>query len=195
MPHCSILDYCVLGDRVRLQPYCVIGSDGYGYEWDKGQHVKIPQLGWVELGDDVEIGASTTVDRGRMGPTCIGQGTKIDNLVQIGHNVLIGKHCLIVAQVGISGSTVLEDHVVVGGQAGFVGHIRVGKGAKIGAQSGINHDIPAGQTVRGTPAYPYMLAQRLDVLKHKLPELFERVKHLEQHTQASPPTTRATGAS
>ncbi|HEY3757369.1 MAG TPA: UDP-3-O-(3-hydroxymyristoyl)glucosamine N-acyltransferase [Opitutaceae bacterium] len=171
---------CVLGRRVRLQPGAVIGSDGFGYEFVKGRHERLPQVGDVVLEDDVEVGASSTIDRARFGRTIIGQGTKIDNLVQIGHNVRIGKHCLIVAQAGVSGSTVLEDYVVLGGQTGVAGHLTLGKGVQVGAQSGINCDWPAGTQLRGTPALPFMQEQRIQVLRNKLPELFKRVAALEE---------------
>lgn len=170
---------CKLGQRVRLQPGVVIGSDGFGYEFVNGRHEKIPQVGTVEIGDDVEIGANTTLDRARFSRTAIGEGTKIDNLVQIGHNVIIGRHCLICAQVGISGSTTLEDYVVLGGQAGLGGHIRIGKGTKAGGQAGITADLPPGSFVNGTPAIPYLLERKIAVLQMRLPDLFKRVDALE----------------
>lgn len=189
MPKAVVMDYCELGERVRLQPGCVIGSDGFGYETIEGAHQKIPQVGIVVLGDDVELGANTTIDRARFGKTLIGAGTKIDNLVQIGHNVVTGQHCIIVSQAGISGSTELEDYVVLAGQVGLAGHLKIGSGVQVGAQSGINSNIEAGAVVRGTPAYPFMLAHKIDILKKRLPELFKRVakveellEHLEQPT-------------
>lgn len=171
---------CTLGKRVRLQPGAVVGSDGFGYEIVSGRHEKVPQIGGVLIGDDVEIGANSTIDRARFGQTIVGEGTKIDNLVQVGHNAVIGKHCLIIAQAGISGSTTLGDYAVLGGQAGLVGHITLGKGAKVGAQAGVNKDIAPGVTVRGSPALPYILEQRITVLRNRLPELFARVEKLEQ---------------
>ena len=140
------MDFCILGQRVRLQPGAVVGSDGFGYETHAGVHEKVPQIGNVVIEDDVEIGANTTIDRARFNQTLIGRGTKVDNLVQIAHNVTIGRGCILCAQVGISGSTALEDYVVLGGQVGVVGHLRIGQGVQVGAQSGINHNIPAGQT-------------------------------------------------
>jgi len=174
-----VMDYCLLGKRVSLQSGTVIGSDGFGYEFIDGRHHKIPQIGKVHIEDDVEIGANTTIDRARFGETRIGRGSKIDNLVQIGHNVRIGAHCIVVAQVGISGSTVIEDMVVIAGQAGLAGHLTVGKGTHIGAQCGLNHNLEPGSYVRGTPAMPYMLCQRVDVLRKRFPELFKRVAKLE----------------
>jgi UDP-3-O-[3-hydroxymyristoyl] glucosamine N-acyltransferase len=181
MPGAIVSAECALGSRVRLHPGVVIGSDGLGYEFVSGRHEKVPQVGGVLIGDDVEIGANSTVDRARFGQTVVGEGTKIDNLVQVGHNVVIGKHCLICALTGISGSTTLCDYVVLGGQAGLAGHLTLGKGAKVGAQSGISKDIPPGVSVRGTPSLPYMVAQRIFVLRNRLPELFRRVEMLEKH--------------
>jgi UDP-3-O-[3-hydroxymyristoyl] glucosamine N-acyltransferase len=180
MPGCVIATTCSLGDRVRLQPGVVIGSDGFGYEFIQGRHEKVPQIGSVIIGDDVEIGANSTLDRARFSRTVVGEGTKIDNLVQVAHNVTIGKHCILCSQVGISGSTTLEDYVILGGQAGIAGHITLGKGSKAGGQAGVTHDIPAGTYVNGTPAIPYMLERRLAVLHQRLPDLFKRVERLEQ---------------
>src|ERR1043165_5160914 len=153
----------------------VIGSDGFGYEFVKGRHEKVPQVGNVVVEDDVEIGANTTIDRARFSRTVIGEGTKIDNLVQIAHNVTIGKHCLLCSQAGISGSTKIEDYVVLGGQAGLGGHITIGKGAKAGGQAGITADVAPGSFVNGTPAVPYLLERKLAVLHPRLPDLFKRV--------------------
>jgi UDP-3-O-[3-hydroxymyristoyl] glucosamine N-acyltransferase len=185
MPGVVVAAECVLGRRVRLQPGVVVGSDGFGYEFVDGRHEKLPQVGTVEIGDDVEIGANTTLDRARFSRTLVGEGTKIDNLVQVAHNVVIGRHCLICAQVGISGSTTLEDYVVLGGQVGTVGHITVGRGAKVGAQSGISRDVPAGASVFGTPALPLMLEQRIIALRSHLPELFKRVAAIEKRAEPS----------
>jgi UDP-3-O-[3-hydroxymyristoyl] glucosamine N-acyltransferase len=145
------LTHCDLGARAILHPGVRIGQDGFGFA-PSAVHTKVPQLGRVIIGDDVEIGANTTIDRGAGPDTQIGAGTKIDNLVQIGHNVTIGKGCLIVALVGISGSTRVGDYVMIGGQTGLVGHIVIGDGARIAAQSGVSHDVPAGMTVAGAPA-------------------------------------------
>jgi len=180
MPGVVVAAECVLGKRVRLQPGVVVGSDGFGYDFVGGRHEKLPQVGTVEIGDDVEIGANTTIDRARFSRTAIGEGTKIDNLVQIAHNVIIGRHCLICAQAGISGSTTLEDYVVLAGQVGLVGHVTVGRGAKVGAQSGVSRDVPPGASVFGTPSLPLMLEQRIIALRSKIPELFKRVAAIEK---------------
>jgi UDP-3-O-[3-hydroxymyristoyl] glucosamine N-acyltransferase len=183
MPRASVLDYCKIGKRAKLSTGVVVGSDGFGYETIKGIHNKVPQVGHVDVGDDVDIGANTTIDRARFGKTLIGSGTKIDNLVQIGHNVKIGKNCIIVAQAGISGSTVIEDNVVIAGQAGIAGHLRIGKGSQLSAQCGVNHDLEAGSFVRGTPAFPFMMANRIEILKRRLPDLFKRVEKIEEVLQ------------
>jgi UDP-3-O-[3-hydroxymyristoyl] glucosamine N-acyltransferase len=179
MPGVVVATECEVGRRVRLQAGVVVGSDGFGYEFVKGRHEKVPQVGIVSIGDDVEIGANTTLDRARFSRTLVGEGSKIDNLVQIAHNVKIGRHCLVCAQAGISGSTILEDYVVLGGQAGLGGHITIGKGAKAGGQAGITADVPAGSFVNGTPAVPYLLERKIAVLQQRLPELFKRVDTLE----------------
>jgi UDP-3-O-[3-hydroxymyristoyl] glucosamine N-acyltransferase len=170
---------CRLGDRVRLQPGVVVGSDGFGYEFVHGRHEKVPQVGIVVIENDVEIGANTTLDRARFSRTVVGEGTKIDNLVQVGHNVVIGKHCILCAQVGISGSTTLQDYVILAGQVGVAGHITIGKGAKAGGQAGLTTDVAPGAYVNGTPAISYMLERRLQILHQKLPELFKRVEKLQ----------------
>jgi UDP-3-O-[3-hydroxymyristoyl] glucosamine N-acyltransferase len=179
MANTTVRERCVLGDRVILQPGVVIGSDGYGFELVNGRHVKIDQIGIVEIGDDVEIGANTTVDRARFGKTIIGEGTKIDNLVQIGHNCVIGKHCLIVALCGISGSTRLGDYVVVAGQAGLAGHITVGDKASIAGRAGVTSNLPGGQVYAGHPAKPFRDEMKIRAHVNRLPKLVERVKALE----------------
>ena len=148
------IQHALIGNRVIMHPGVRIGQDGFGFAMGPQGHLKVPQIGRVIIQDDVEIGANSTVDRGAIRDTVIGEGTKIDNLVQIAHNVSIGRHCVIVAQVGISGSATLEDGVVLGGQVGVIGHVRIGRGAQIGATSNVATDVPAGARWGGTPAKP-----------------------------------------
>ncbi len=152
-PNCSV-QHSVLGNRVYLHPGVCCGQDGFGYAMGPGGHLKVPQVGRVVIQDDVEIGANTTIDRGANRDTMIGEGTKIDNQVQIGHNVVIGRHCVLVSQVGISGSSTLEDFVAIGGQTGVGGHVRIGMGAQIAAVSVVSEDLAAGGRYGGTPAKP-----------------------------------------
>ncbi len=179
-PGARVLAECILGDRVMLHAGVVIGSDGFGYETVAGRHEKLPQVGNVVVGSDVEIGANSTVDRGRFSATTIGEGTKIDNLVQIGHNCVIGRHCILCSQVGVGGSTTLQDYVVVGGQAGFAGHLTVGKGAMIAARAAIYSDEPAGSKLKGDPPMPIPQAQRVAALTKRLPEFFARLDAVEK---------------
>jgi UDP-3-O-[3-hydroxymyristoyl] glucosamine N-acyltransferase len=179
-PRVVLREECVIGARGVVHPGVVIGSDGFGFAFDAGRYHKVPQVGNVVIGDDVEIGANTTIDRATTHSTRIGDGSKIDNLVQIGHNVVIGRHCIIVAQVGISGSTELDDHVTLGGQAGLVGHIKIGKGAMVGAQSGVTKSVPAETVVTGYPATQHSAWRRLQALIHRLPDLFQRSRELEE---------------
>lgn len=167
-PNVTVYDGCVVGRRCILHSGVVVGSDGFGFATVDGRHRKIPQIGRVRIEDDVEVGANTTIDRAALGETVIGEGTKIDNLVQIGHNVRIGRHCLIVSQVGISGSTQFGDHVVAAGQAGFAGHIRIGDGAQIAGGAGVYHDLPPGEKVTGTPALPLREWARREVQLRRL---------------------------
>lgn len=176
----TIRERCILGDRVTLQPGVVIGSDGYGYEMVDGRHKKVDQVGIVVIGDDVEIGANTTVDRARFGRTVIGEGTKIDNLVQVGHNVQIGKHCLIIALTGIAGSSHFGDYVVSAAQVGVAGHVKVGSKAILGARTGVTGDLDGGVTYAGNPARPMMDEQRSRAYFKNLPKLAERIKALEK---------------
>jgi len=180
MSNVTVRERCVLGERVLLQPGAVIGSDGYGYELVNGRHVKIDQVGIVEIGDDVEIGANTTIDRARFGKTLIGEGTKIDNLVQIGHNCVIGKHCLIVAFVGISGSTRLGNYVTMAGQAATVGHVTIGDNTTLTGRAGVTTNLAGGQVYSGLPAIPFREEMKLRATVRRLPKLIERVKALEQ---------------
>ncbi len=179
-PGVTIMNGCRIGDRVIIHPGVVIGSDGFGFAESPTGLKKIKQVGWVEIGDDVEIGSNTTIDRGAIGPTRIGSGTKIDNLVQIAHNVEIGEHSIVVAQVGISGSTKIGNGVVLAGQVGLVGHIEIGDGVQVGAQSGINKSIPAGKKVFGTPARDIMETNRIQASMTRLPDLFKRVRKIEK---------------
>ncbi|HOO21970.1 MAG TPA: UDP-3-O-(3-hydroxymyristoyl)glucosamine N-acyltransferase, partial [Kiritimatiellia bacterium] len=187
-PLASIRERCVLGDRVILHNGAVIGSDGFGYTVDaQGVRTKIPQTGIVVLEDDVEIGANTTVDRARFGETRVGKGTKVDNLVQIAHNCVIGEHSVLCAQMGMAGTTTLGRRVICAGQAGLAGHLTVGDGAVIGAQAGVPKDLPGGQMYLGAPAVPRLefgksLAHvaSLPRLKDKLKELEARLSRLEQ---------------
>lgn len=164
-PNASVT-HALIGDRVVIHAGAAIGQDGFGFAMGSRGHVKVPQIGRVIIQDDVEIGAGTTIDRGALSDTVIGEGTKIDNLVQIGHNVRIGRHCVLAGQVGISGSTVLEDFVAMGGQAGCAGHIRIGAGAQVAAASGVAQSIPAGERWGGVPAKPMALwAREISLLK------------------------------
>ena len=150
----TTLSHCIIGDRVNLYPGVRVGTDGFGFAMGAEGHLKVPQLGRVIIGDDVEIGANCTIDRGAGPDTVIGAGCKIDNLVQIAHNVRLGRGCIFVAQSGVSGSTWVEDFVAVGGQAGITGHLQIGRGARVGAQSGVMKNVAPGATVGGSPAVP-----------------------------------------
>lgn len=179
-PHVTLRENTILGSRVIIHSGTVIGSDGFGYEFSAGRHVKIPQIGFVQIDDDVEIGANVTIDRARFGRTWIQEGTKIDNLVQIAHNVVIGKHCILVSQVGISGSTRLGNYVTLGGQVGLAGHIELGDQVMVGAQSGISKNIPPKQLWFGSPAVPMDEFKRIRAYTRRLEKLFSRVRKLEQ---------------
>ena len=180
----SIRERCVLGDRVILQPGAVIGSDGYGYQFVKGRHLKIPQVGIVEIHDDVEIGANTCIDRARFGKTVIGEGTKIDNLVQIGHNVQIGKHCIIIALSGIAGSSKFGNYVTCAAQVGVAGHFEVGDKAVLAARTGVTSDLEGGVTYLGYPAQPMKQELKVIALQRRLPNLLNEVKKLQQQIAA-----------
>ncbi len=176
----TVREGCLLGDRVIVHSGAVIGSDGFGYLTTKEGIHKIPQVGVVEIQDDVELGAGCCVDRATTGRTVVGAGSKIDNLVQIGHNVRVGEHCSLSAQTGIAGSCTLDDGVFCGGQVGIADHTGIGAGVKIGAQSGIINDVPAGQSVFGYPALELKESFRMFAALRRLPELFRRVRLLEQ---------------
>jgi UDP-3-O-[3-hydroxymyristoyl] glucosamine N-acyltransferase len=184
-PYVSLRDRTKVGSRVVIHSGTVIGADGFGYAPDKaGIWQKIPQSGIVEIGDDVEIGANSAIDRARFGITKIGNGTKIDNFVQIAHNVTIGNHTVIAAHVGISGSAHIGSHVMVGGQAGFAGHIKVGDGAMVGAGAGVTKDVPPKIYVSDYPAVEHRKAARAHANLMRLPLLKERVKKLEAEMEA-----------
>ena len=178
-PNVSILDGCRIGSRNFIQAGSVIGSDGYGFVPDGKAHVKIPQMGTVETGDDVEIGALNTIDRATFGRTRIGSGVKTDNQVHIGHNVTIGENTLIVAQVGIAGSASIGSNVTVAGQAGLAGHIHIGDNAVIGPQAGVTRSVEPGQVVSGTPEMPHRLWLKVCRVIPRLPELKKRLDRLE----------------
>ncbi len=190
-PNVTLYAHTELGQRVRIHSGTVIGSDGFGYVHDGGSHRKVPQIGNVIIRDDVEIGANVTVDRGALGPTVIGKGTKIDNLVQIAHNVNVGEHCLIVAQAGVAGSTKLGNYVILGGQVGIAGHIKIGNKVSIAAQSGVMHSIKDGEKWFGSPAQPDRQTKRQFIAIQHLPDLLKRVADLERKLglkpDASPP--------
>lgn len=179
-PHVSIRERVSIGNRVTIHNGTVIGSDGFGFAKVRGAHHKIPQIGTVVIEDDVEIGANVTIDRARFDKTVIGRGTKIDNLVQIAHNVEIGENSIIVAQTGISGSTVVGKNVTLAGQAGLVGHISIGDNSVIAAQAGVTKSVPANTCVSGYPAKPHHIAKRINAYIQKLPDLFKRVIELEK---------------
>lgn len=173
-PNVVVYDGSIIGQRCVVHGNCVIGSDGYGFATNRGKHHKIPQVGIVRIEDDVEIGAGTTIDRAAFGETVIGEGTKIDNLVQIGHNVKIGRHCLIVSQVGIAGSTELGDYVAVGGQSGLSGHLKIGNRVQIGGGSAIVENTPDGAKVMGYPAVPFRQFARREAALRRMMEKEEK---------------------
>jgi UDP-3-O-[3-hydroxymyristoyl] glucosamine N-acyltransferase len=179
-PNAVLYDGTILGQRVIVHGNAVLGADGFGYRLQNGRHVKVPQLGHVEIGDDVEIGACTTIDRGTFQATRVGAGTKIDNLVQIGHNCTIGKCNLFVSQMGIAGSSSTGDYVVVAGQVGIVDHVHIGDRTMIGAGSGVPGDIAADQCVLGAPARPIRDQKRILVTLDKLPDMYKDVRRIKQ---------------
>ncbi len=185
-PGAVVRERCLLGDRVVLQPGVVVGSDGFGFAFDpaNASHVKVPQVGRVRIEDDVEVGAGSCIDRATVGETVIGRGSKIDNLVQIAHNVRVGPLSIICAQAGISGSTELGTGVILAGQVGVVGHLTIGDGARITAQSGIPHDVPPGVTLSGAPAVDHALWLRQSAALKHLPDLIREVRELRARVAA-----------
>lgn len=179
----SVYHGCVLGDRVVLHAGCVIGADGFGYELRDGRHVKIDQLGIVQLDDDVEVGSCTTIDRARFGRTWIGEGTKIDNLVQIGHNCVIGRHCIIVAQAGMAGSTRVGDYCVIAAQTGIAGHLEITSQVTLGARSGVSKSVLEPGVYTGYPLLPLKESMKMTVLQRRLPELQRSLQRIERQLQ------------
>ncbi len=188
-PRVTVGARCIVGDRVIIHSGAVLGSDGFGFEFCDGRQVKIPQIGIVQIDDDVEIGANVAIDRARFGRTWVQEGTKIDNLVQIAHNVVIGRHCLVVSQTGIAGSTRLGDRVTMAGQSGVVGHVEIGEQAVIGGGSGVTKSVAAGEVMFGYPAAPMREAKEQIALIRRLPKLVERVKRLEENAKFAPRET------
>ncbi len=189
-PRVTVGFRCVVGNRVILHSGVVLGSDGFGFEFQGGRHVKIPQTGIVQIDDDVEIGANSSVDRARFGKTWIGEGTKIDNLVQIGHNASVGKHCILCGQVGVAGSTKIGNFVTLAGQVGTVGHVEIGDGVIIGAQSGVSKTLSVKQMYAGSPAIPVREWKEQVAQIHSLHKLRARLARLEQilgEQRESPP--------
>lgn len=179
-PHVVLYDDTILGSRVVVHAHAVLGADGFGYHFQNGRHVKIPQLGFVEVADDVEVGAGTTIDRGTYGPTRIGEGTKIDNLVMVGHNCRIGRHNILVGQVGMAGSCDTGDYVVVAGQAGVADHVSIGSGSVIAAQAGVSEDVKPNERMFGAPAYPEWKQKRMLVSLAQVPDLRQRLRAVEK---------------
>jgi UDP-3-O-[3-hydroxymyristoyl] glucosamine N-acyltransferase len=179
-PSAVVYDNCILGNRVMIHANAVIGADGFGFRLHQGKHVKVPQVGRVEIGDDVEIGACTTIDRATFEATRIGEGTKIDNLVQVAHNCQIGKHNLLISQMGIAGSSSTGDYVVIAGQVGITDHVHIGQGAVIGARAGVTKDIPPGQRALGAPATPERDQKRIMMSLEKLPEMRRDMRRIIQ---------------
>lgn len=179
-PHVVVMPGTQIGSHVIVHPGAIIGGEGYAYVQHEGKHHKIPQIGRVIIEDHVEIGCNSTIDRATTGETRIGTGTKIDNLVQVAHNVQVGAHCLLVSQVGIAGSSILEDYVVLAGQVGVKDHVKIGQRAVVGAQGGVSKNLPAGGIYWGTPAISHRELLHILPHYHKLPQLVERIQALEK---------------
>ena len=179
-PNVTIYSRTQIGKRVRIHSGTVIGSDGFGYVFDSGFHRKVPQVGNVVIGDNVEIGSNSSVDRAALGSTVIGKGTKIDNLVQVAHNVEIGEHCILCAQVGIAGSAKVGNYVVMAGQVGIAGHLKIGNQVTVGSKSGVMHNIPDGEQWLGAPAQPDKQAKRIMIAMQRLPDLFKKIAAWEK---------------
>jgi UDP-3-O-[3-hydroxymyristoyl] glucosamine N-acyltransferase len=179
-PNVTIYGRAQIGKRVRIHGGTVVGSDGFGYVFDSGFHRKVPQVGNVLIGDDVELGSNVTIDRGALGSTVIGKGTKIDNLVHIAHNVEIGEHSILCGQVGIAGSAKLGSYVVLAGQVGIAGHLKIGNQVTVGSKGGVMHNIPDGETWLGTPAQPDKQAKRIVIAVQRLPDLLKKVAAWEK---------------
>jgi UDP-3-O-[3-hydroxymyristoyl] glucosamine N-acyltransferase len=179
-PNVTIYDGVKIGKKVTVHSGTVIGSDGFGYVWDGSKHVKIPQLGTVEIEDEVDIGANVTIDRASLGKTTIKKGTKIDNLVQIAHNVTVGENSIIVAQVGIAGSATIGNNVILAGQTGVRDHVTVGNNVKAGGRTGITKDVPDNTLIMGTPHMPFKEWAKLQGYFKMLPQLFAKVKNMEK---------------
>jgi UDP-3-O-[3-hydroxymyristoyl] glucosamine N-acyltransferase len=178
-----VRERCTVGRRVIVNANSTIGTDGFGYRWDGRHHAKVPQIGTVVIGDDVELGSNTCVDRAKFSATVVGPGTKVDNLVQIGHNTRVGSHCIIVGQVGLAGSVTLGNGVVLGGQSAIRDHISLGDGSMVAACSGVAEDVDAGQVVSGLPALPHRQSLREQAALRRLPELVQQMRKLQEEVK------------
>jgi UDP-3-O-[3-hydroxymyristoyl] glucosamine N-acyltransferase len=185
-PNVTIYPRSEIGNRVRIHAGTAIGSDGFGYVQDNGIHRKVPQIGNVIIKEDVEIGANVSIDRGALGPTIIGKGTKIDNLVQIGHNVVLGEYCLVISQVGIAGSTKIGNYAILAGQSGIAGHLKIGNRVTVSAQAGVMTNIGDGEKWLGSPAQPDRQTKRQMIAIQHLPDLLKRVAELEKKLDIDP---------
>jgi UDP-3-O-[3-hydroxymyristoyl] glucosamine N-acyltransferase len=194
LPNVSILDRCKIGNRVIIHAGTVVGSDGFGFAPDGDAYHKIPQIGTVQIDDDVEIGACNAIDRATFGKTWIQRGVKTDNLIQIAHNVTVGENSVIVAQVGISGSVTIGKHVTIAGQAGIAGHYTIGDNATIGPQAGISRNIKDGETVLGAPGFPYLQYIKALKLVQRLPELKKKIDAMERELKALGHLSRKTAS-